>query len=86
VLCSSADDQAASLGSRKGPGRLGPNSPLKALDGGTRQRSKDAVHRPLVIPQATQRFLNLPPIGIRHVGLSRQRGRGSGRWRHRGRT
>jgi hypothetical protein len=76
------DHQPAGLIRRQRPRRLGPDVPLEALDGGTGQRSKDAVHRPSVISQATQRLLDLPPIGIRHVGLSRHRGRGSGRWRH----
>src|SRR5690349_17363657 len=57
---SSRRNQAVGLVGREVTRRVGADVLLEAADGCAGQWPEDAVCRPFVIAQATQRFLNLP--------------------------
>jgi len=56
------DDQSAGFLRSQAPARLGANVALEAANGRTGQLTKDAVHVPFVITQASQRVLDPQPI------------------------
>jgi hypothetical protein len=68
---SAGRDQAIGLVRREVTGRGGLDVTLEVANRCPGFSPKDAVHRPFVIIQATQRFLDLPPVCFGHAGLSR---------------
>ncbi len=62
-------DQAAGLVRSQVPGHLGADAMLEPADGRTAQRTKDAVHGPLVVTQAVQYVLDSQPVRFGHTGL-----------------
>jgi hypothetical protein len=67
----SSRDQTVGLVRRERPCLLGPDVLLEAANRCARQRPEDPVHRPLIIPQAMERLLDLPAVGVRHSGFRR---------------
>jgi hypothetical protein len=61
---SAGRDQAIGLVRREVTGRGGLDVTLEVANRCPGPSPEDAVHRPFVITQATQRFLDLPPDGL----------------------
>jgi alkylated DNA nucleotide flippase Atl1 len=59
---SAGRDQASGLVCREVTGRGGLDVTLEVANRGAGPSPENAVHRPFVITQTTQRFLDLPPV------------------------
>jgi hypothetical protein len=68
---SAGRDQASGFVRREVTGRGGLDVALEVANRGAGPSPEAAVHGPLVITPATERFLDLPPIRFGHVGFSR---------------
>jgi hypothetical protein len=68
---SAGRDQASGLIRREVTGRGGLDVTLEVANRDAGPSPENAVHRPFVITQATERFLHLPPVCFGHTGLSR---------------
>jgi hypothetical protein len=79
---SPASDQAVGLSRGGVTSSISPYLALEAADCRAGQWPENTVHGPLIIIQATQRFLDLPSICFRHTRLCRQARRS---WSSRGR-
>lgn len=60
---SACRDQASGLVRREVAGRGGLDVTLEVANRGAGRSPENAIHRPFVITEATERFLDLPPTG-----------------------
>jgi len=64
-------DQPSGLVRREATGRSGLDVTLEVANRGAGPSPENAVHRPFVITQGTERFLDLPSVCFGHAGFSR---------------